>query len=245
MDRYLFAVRWIPASFSACRQNLKWKIWNWFQFRPIEKLEIFEPAWKTVCFTLNETSRIIALHFLSFSFPFLYESYDISPRKATPFFFFGRPPRRTTRFTDRNEQPAVKVDVESRPPHVSSSRRPALTSVADTRGGKFAEEKGKRSLRAGREYEKKKDSTDTCPVFCVPETVEKRGRRRRRERRRNSRSVIFIAVSDFARLPSLEGHPVFTFRGERSSCPRRGGRESRWKLLSMSENPRIEDVAPA
>lgn len=87
MDRYLFAVRWIPASFSACRQNLKWKIWNWFQFRPIEKLEIFEPAWKTACFTLNETSRIIALHFLSFSFPFLYESYDISPRKATPFFF--------------------------------------------------------------------------------------------------------------------------------------------------------------
>lgn len=119
------------------------------------------------------------------------------------------------------------MDVESRPPHVSSSRRPALTSVADTRGGKFAEEKRKRSLRAGREYEKKKDSTDTCPVFCVPETVEKRGRRRRRERRRNSRSVIFIAVSDFARLPSLEGHPVFTFRGERSSCPRRGGEGNR------------------
>lgn len=175
MDRYLFAVRWIPASFSACRQNLKWKIWNWFQFRPIEKLEIFEPAWKTVCFTLNETSRIIALHFLSFSFPFLYESYDISPRKATPFFFFGRPPRRTTRFTDRNEQPAVKVDVESRPPHVSSSRRPALTSVADTRGGKFAEEKGKTIASSRSRIWKKKRLDGHLPGFLCARNRGKKG----------------------------------------------------------------------
>lgn len=64
----------------------------------------------------------------------------ISPRRH---FFFARPPRRTTRFTDRNEQPAVKVDV-----HVLlASRQSAFHRAAfDTRGGKFAEEWKKKTI---------------------------------------------------------------------------------------------------
>lgn len=100
--------------------------------------------------------------------------YILSP----PFFF--RPPRRTTRFTDRNEQPAVKVDV-----HVlllllrssSAFHRPTFDECC--RGGKFAARSGKRKrfARAGRECVKreKKEWTDTCPVSCVPETVWKKG----------------------------------------------------------------------
>lgn len=38
-----------------------------------------------------------------------------------------RPPRRTTRFTDRNDQPAVKMDVESRPRKWSDARQGNLS----------------------------------------------------------------------------------------------------------------------
>lgn len=145
--------------------------------------------------------------------------YILSP----PFFF--RPPRRTTRFTDRNEQPAVKVDV-----HVlllllrssSAFHRPTFDECC--RGGKFAARSGKRKrfARAGRECVKrgKKRVDGHLPGFlCARNRVEKGGG----GRGRNSRSVIFIAVSAFAcfACTSLEGHPLSRFRGERSSCPRR------------------------
>lgn len=156
-----------------------------------------------------ETSRIIALHFF-FSFLLFYQSYsDISARKKRRHFFFGRPPRRTTRFTDRNEQPAVKVDVESRPPHVSSSRRSAFHRPA-TRWRTLGEENSpssgeKKTIEAGREpvkKRKKEKKTRTPARFPVCQKPWKKGGKEEEKRRRNSRSVIFIRALAclFARL---------------------------------------------
>lgn len=145
--------------------------------------------------------------------------YILSP----PFFF--RPPRRTTRFTDRNEQPAVKVDV-----HVlllllrssSAFHRPTFDECC--RGGKFAARSGKRKrfARAGRECVKreKKEWTDTCPVSCVPETVWKKGEEGGDETRVPWFSSLYPRL--LVLLARLSKDILFSrFRGERSSCPRR------------------------
>lgn len=157
-----------------------------------------------------ETSRIIALHF--FFFPFFYFTSLIAIYlrvKSDAIFFFGRPPRRTTRFTDRNEQPAVKVDVESRPPHVSSSRRSAFHRPA-TRWRTLGEENSpssgeKKTIEAGREpvkKRKKEKKTRTPARFPVCQKPWKKGGKEEEKRRRNSRSVIFIRALAclFARL---------------------------------------------
>lgn len=101
--------------------------------------------------------------------------YILSP----PFFF--RPPRRTTRFTDRNEQPAVKVDV-----HVlllllrssSAFHRPTFDECC--RGGKFAARK-KKTIRSSRSRvckKGKKKSGRTPARFPVcQKPCGKRGRR--------------------------------------------------------------------
>lgn len=158
--------------------------------------------------------------------------YILSP----PFFF--RPPRRTTRFTDRNEQPAVKVDV-----HVlllllrssSAFHRPTFDECC--RGGKFAARSGKRKrfARAGRECVKreKKEWTDTCPVSCVPETVWKKGEEGGDETRVPWFSSLYPRL--LVLLARLSKDILFSrFRGERSSCPRRRKRGGETHESKMS-----------
>lgn len=118
----------------------------------------------------------------------------ISPRRH---FFFARPPRRTTRFTDRNEQPAVKVDV-----HVLLACRlrdnPRFTEQRLTPGEENSPRSGKRKrslkqVESVLKKEKKKTRQTRTPArFPVCQKPWKKG-----EGRRNSRSVIFIAVSAF------------------------------------------------
>lgn len=101
---------------------------------------------------------------------------DIS---ATPFFF-ARPPRRTTRFTDRNEQPAVKVDV-----HVLLACRlrdnPRFTEQRLTPGEENSPRSGKRKrslkqVESVLKKEKKKTRQTRTPVrFPVCQKPWKKG----------------------------------------------------------------------
>lgn len=118
----------------------------------------------------------------------------ISPRRH---FFFTRPPRRTTRFTDRNEQPAVKVDV-----HVLLACRlrdnPRFTEQRLTPGEENSPRSGKRK-RSLKQVESvlKKEKKRLDRLGHLPGFLCARNRGKRGEERRNSRSVIFIAVSAF------------------------------------------------